>query len=597
MEECEMQTTESILHVMQTLGEKGEPVTRLYRQLYNEQLYVSAYSRLYRNDGALTPGATAETIDGMSLSKVRNIIEAIQTETYRWTPVRRTYIRRKDGRKRPLGIPTWSDKLVEEVIRLLLEAYYEPIFSSHSHGYRANRGCHTALGEIVTHWTGTVWFIEGDIKGCFDHIDHDRLMEILAKRIHDQRLLRFIRYRLESGIMEDWQYQRTYSGTPQGGVLSPLLANIYLHELDEYIETKLLPKWNRGKTRRMNSAYRAVVFQRRQAKSRGDIETFNHHTAAMRQLPSQDMHDPEYRRLKYVRYADDFLLGYVGTRAEAQAVLHDIEGFLHQSLKLQVSPQKSRITHAKTQCAQFLGYGVSVYANVSSKITGLRRSANGRVTLRLPERYVETQSREWEQNGSPRIDGKALHYSVEEALTYYQVRYRGVVNYYQYAVDVHELARLKYAMERSLVHTLASKLKISVSQVYRRYSGYVETDQQRYKVLQTRIEDPSSNKKRWFTWGGIPLRRRYLVNQTLQDHKQRGYQGSSELVARLLAHHCEVCGKETQELEGHHIHRMQDLERYSKWTPPPYWVFVMTARRRKTLFVCRECHHSIHSKR
>jgi len=592
-----MQTTESILHVMQTLGEKGEPVTRLYRQLYNEQLYVSAYSRLYRNDGALTPGATAETIDGMSLSKVRNIIGAIRTETYRWTPVRRTYIRRTDGRKRPLGIPTWSDKLVEEVIRMLLEAYYEPIFSKHSHGYRPNRGCHTALSEIVTHWTGTVWFIEGDIKGCFDHIDHDRLMQFLAKRVHDQRLLRFIRYRLEGGIMEDWQYQRTYSGTPQGGVLSPLLANIYLHELDEYIETQLLPAWNTGKARRMNSAYRAVVFQRRQAKKRGDIAAFNDYTVTMRQLPSQDMHDPGYRRLKYVRYADDFLLGCVGTKAEAQAVLNNIESFLNNHLHLQVSPEKSRITHAKTQCAHFLGYGVSVYANVSSKITGLRRSANGRVTLRLPERYVETESRAWEKNGSPRIDGKALNYSVEEALVYYQLRYRGIVNYYQYAVDVHELARLKYAMERSLVHTLASKLKISVSQVYRRYSSNIEIDQRRYKVLQTSSEDPSSGKKRWFTWGGVPLRRRHFVNQALQDNRQRGYQGSSELVARLLAQRCEVCGKETQELEGHHIHKMKDLERYSKWTPPPYWVFVMTARRRKTLFVCRECHHSIHSKR
>lgn len=592
-----MQTTESILRVMQTLGEKGVPLTRLYRQLYNEQLFISAYSRLYRNDGALTPGATTETIDGVSLSKVRNIIEAIRTETYRWTPVRRTYIRRKDGRKRPLGIPTWSDKLVEEVIRILLEAYYEPIFSTHSHGYRPSRGCHTALGEIVTHWTGTVWFIEGDIKGCFDHIDHDRLMQFLAKRVHDQRLLRFIRYRLESGIMEDWQYQSTYSGTPHGGVLSPLLANIYLHELDEYVETHLLPAWNTGKARRMNSAYRAVVFQRRQAKKRGDIAAFNRCTATMRQLPSQDMHDPAYRRLKYVRYADDFLLGYVGTKAEAQVVLNDIERFLNNQLHLQVSPEKSRITHAKTQRATFLGYGVSVYANVSSKITGLRRSANGRVTLRLPERYVETESREWEKNGNPRIDGKALHYSVEEALAYYQSQYRGIVNYHQYAVDVHELARLKYAMERSLVHTLASKLKISVSQVYRWYSRNVEIDQRHYKVLQTSVEDPSSGNTRWFTWGGVPLRRRHFVNQTLQDNRQRGYQGSSELVARLMAQRCEVCGKETQELEGHHIHRMKDLERYSRWTPPPYWVFVMTTRRRKTLFVCRECHHSIHGKR
>ena len=345
-----MQSTENIMHVMQTLGEKRTPLTRVYRQLYNENLYVSAYSRLYRNEGALTPGTTSETVDGMSLNKIRGIVEQLRTETYRWSPVRRHYIRRKDGRKRPLGLPTWRDKLVEEVIRIILSAYYEPIFSENSHGYRPNRGCHTALKQIVSHWTGTVWFIEGDISGCFDHIDHDKLMALLSRRIKDNRLLRLIRYRLESGIMEDWQYHGTYSGTPQGSVLSPLLANIYLHELDEFIESELLPEWNKGKQRRLNPEYRAVVFQRRQAKKKGDRDRYQAMTKAMRQLPSQDMFDPDFKRLKYVRYADDFLLGFIGTKAEAQELLRRIETFLGTTLNLSVSPDKSKVTHAKWRC-------------------------------------------------------------------------------------------------------------------------------------------------------------------------------------------------------------------------------------------------------
>jgi len=589
-----MQTTENIIHVMQTLGEKRAPLSRVYRQLFNENLYVSAYSCLYRNEGALTPGVTSETVDGMSLAKVHNIIERLRMETYRWSPVRRTYIARKDGRKRPLGLPTWSDKLVEEVIRIILSAYYEPIFSDNSHGYRPNRGCHTALQQIVSDWTGTVWFIEGDIRGCFDNIDHDTLMAILKQRITDNRLLRLIQHRIESGIMEDWQYHNTYSGTPQGSVLSPLLANIYLHELDHFIEQDLLPQWNQGKARSPNPAYRAVVYQRNQARKHGDEERFKAMTKAMRQLPIRDRFDPDFRRLKYVRYADDFLLGFIGTKAETLSILKQIEDFLGTTLKLAVSPGKSKVTHAQTQLAHFLGYGIGTYGNVPDKITEQRRSANGRIMLRLPEGYVEAKSREWEKGGKPKLDGKALSYSVEEAFDLYQTRYRGIVNYYQYAVDVHELARLKYAMELSLVHTLSAKLKISVSKIYRRYGTTIEVDGQRYKVLQRIVKDEEKDKTYMFTWGGIPLRRRYIVNVPLEDQKSYGYQGSSELVARLLANRCEVCGKETQELEGHHVHKLKDLEKRYQGKQMPYWVFVMTARRRKTLFLCRACHHQIH---
>jgi group II intron reverse transcriptase/maturase len=597
MEECEMQSTESIIHVMQTLGKKREPITRIYRQLWNKNLYISAYSRLYTNKGALTPGVTSETVDEMSLKKINKIVEALKQESYRWTAVRRHYIQRDNGRKRPLGIPTWSDKLVEEVIRILLEAYYEPIFSSHSHGYRPNLGCHTALQEVVSHWTGTVWFIEGDIKGCFDNINHERLLEILAQRIQDERLLRLIRYRLESGIMEDWQYHRNYSGTPQGGVLSPLLANIYLHELDEYIETKLLLFWNKGKTRRNNPEYRAIVFQRRQAKQRGDTKRYHELTLEMRQHPSQDMHDPNFRRLKYIRYADDFLLGFIGTKAEAESILKEIEAFLNVSLKLSVSPNKSKVSHAKQEGVQFLGYGIRVYENVENRIVNERRSANGRITLQLPQEYVEKKSLEWQKKGKPKIDGNALNYSVEEAIFYYQMRYRGIVNYYQYAVDVHELARLKYAMELSLVHTLSAKLKISVSKVYRKYSQYQMVNGYRYKVLQSIVTDEETGKKHVFTWGGVPLKRRLFVNKAIDDNILHGYQGSSELVARLLAHQCELCGKETEELEGHHINKVKDLPEQFKGKAVPRWAAVMIARKRKTLFVCRICHNEIHSKR
>ncbi|MBC8496771.1 MAG: hypothetical protein H8D37_03835 [Chloroflexi bacterium] len=594
-----MQTTENVICVMQTLGSKGEPLTRIYRQLYNENLYISAYSRLYANKGALTPGVTNETVDGMNLTKIRAIIAKLRRETYRWTPVRRRYRQRKDGKMRPLGLPTWSDKLLEEVIRILLEAHYEPIFSTHSHGYRQHRGCHTALQEIVTCWTGTAWFIEGDIKGCFDHINHDVLMAILAKHIQDKRLLRLLRYRLESGIMEDWQYRRTHSGTPQGGVLSPLLANIYLHELDNFIEEMLIPQWNKGKKRTHNRTYVSIRNKINTAKRHNDQQAAKEWTRALRQTPSQDMFDPDFRRLKYVRYADDFVLGFIGNKAEAQEILAQIEIFLGQTLRLQMSKSKSKITHAKSDYARFLGYDIGAYGNVVDKITqnhrGKRRSANGRIILRLPANYVEERCREWQKKGKPRINGLAITYSVEESFTRYQTQFRGIVNYYQYAVDVHELARLKYAMEQSLVHSLAAKLKISVSKVYRKYRARITVNEQSYTVLQSVVRN-ENGRELTFTWGGIPLKRRRMFSMPIRDQIAYGYQGRSELVARMLATKCELCGKETNELEGHHVKKLADLPKKWRKGRTPQWALAMIARRRKTLFVCKPCHVRIHTK-
>lgn len=586
-----MQTTENVISVMQTLGSKGEPLTRLYRQLYNENLYISAYSRLYANKGALTPGATAETVDGMSISKIRKIIAQLRTETYRWTPVRRCYRQKKDGKKRPLGLPTWSDKLLEEVIRLLLDAYYEPIFSPHSHGYRQGRGCHTALQEIVTKWHGTAWFLEGDIRGCFDQLDHQVLLDLLGKRIKDNRLLRLIRYRLESGILEDWQYQRSYSGAPQGGVLSPLLANIYLYELDEFVQNTLLPQWNRGGARRKaNPAYRALVnkvYLARKSEERQPIQKWR---KAMRQLPSIDVFDPNFRRLRYVRYADDFLLGFIGSKAEAQEILAQIKTFLGETLHLQMSKKKSKVTHAKTKYARFLGYDIGVYGNVPS-----RRNANGSICLRLPAGYVARRSREWQKNGKPKINGLAMAYSAEEALLSYQMQFRGIVNYYQYAVDVSALTRLKYAMERSLVSTLATKFRVSTSKIYRRYRAKMRVNGYTYEVLQSTITR-DDGKELTFTWGGIPLRRRRFFTEPLDDKVAYGYQGRSEIVARMSATKCELCGCETDELEGHHVKKLADLPKRWKKEPPPQWAVAMIARRRKTLFVCKTCHSRIHAK-
>ena len=374
-----MRTAETVLNVIRERGERGLPLEDIYRLLYNRELYLRAYGRLYSNQGAMTKGTTAETVDGMSLAKIDRIIDALRFERFRWTPVRRVNLPKPNGGTRPLGIPTWTDKLLQEVIRMILEAYYEPQFSDRSHGFRPDRGCHTALSNVTTHWTGVRWFVEGDIKGCFDNIDHDVLLSVLDEKLHDNRFLRLLRYLLKAGYVEDWKYGRTLSGTPQGGVVSPILANIYLDRLDQFVETVLIPAHTQGTARRRNRQWGALSTRLAYHRKRGNHSLAKALRQEMQQLPSGDPYDPGYRRLRYVRYADDFVLGFIGPKAEAEQIKESLEKFLHESLKLELSKEKTLITHATSQAARFLGYElINQQANTKHDQSGRRSIKWGR---------------------------------------------------------------------------------------------------------------------------------------------------------------------------------------------------------------------------
>lgn len=352
-----MRTAQTILTIIQDRGKRKLPLERVYKMLFHRELYLAAYAKLYSNSGAMTKGTTEETVDGMSVQKIDRIIEALRTETYQWTPVKRVYIPKKNGKKRPLGLPVWSDKLVQEVIRMILEAYYEPQFSEHSHGFRPKRGCHTALQEIRM-WKGTKWFIEGDISSYFDTIDHDVLLNILRSNFHDGRFIRLIQNLLKAGYLEDWKYHKTISGTPQGGIVSPILANIYLNEFDNWIEKVMLEKYNIGKRKQSNPEYNRFNAEIAKCYAVGDTETARKLKIQRRNVPSVDTHDDNYRRLRYVRYADDYILGFTGPKSEAEEIKTEIGKYLSNELKLTLSAEKTLITHAATKAARFLNYEI-----------------------------------------------------------------------------------------------------------------------------------------------------------------------------------------------------------------------------------------------
>jgi len=590
-----MRNADDVLNVIRERGSKGLPLEDVYRLLYKPSLYLRAYGRIYRNDGAMTRGTTQETVDGMSLEKINEIIEAIRFERYRWTPVRRVEIPKpkQPGKTRPLGIPSWSDKLLQEVMRSILEAYYEPQFSEHSHGFRPERGCHTALIEIARTWWGTKWFIEGDIKGCFDNIDHTILLSILQEKIQDNRFLRLVEYLLKAGYMERWDYRPTLSGTPQGGIISPILSNICLDRLDRYVEQTLLPEYTRGDRRRENPEYRKTRTQVQKARRHGKHEEADHWRKESQKLSSVDPEDPNYRRLHYARYADDFLLGLTGPKAEAEEIKDKLTTFLRDHLKLELSADKTLITHALNDKAKFLGYEiVSRQANDKHDHRG-HRCINGTIGLRIPARVIEERCALYMRNGKAYHRTELMKDDDFTIVSRYQCEYRGYVQYYQLAENVAWLEKLRWVMETSLLKTLASKHNTSVQKIGKKLQSTVQTNDGPRKCLKV-IQQRTGKSELVAYFGGLPLRRK--IAATLKDQATYRYTPDrSELAIRLLAQVCEICGA-TENLQVHHIRKLADLKREGR-AERPYWVQVMSARKRKTLVLCQPCHTDLHTGR
>jgi len=336
----------------------GHKVRRVFQLMTNHpDLWVTVADGISRNRGANTPGVDGQTHRDLS-GRFAEIAERLRVDEYRPLPTRRVYIPKKNGKFRPLGIPTATDKLVQAMAARLLTEIYEPVFSDHSHGFRKGRSCHTALDEVKHNWNGTKWIIEADIRGCFDNIDHDVLMELLAKRIEDRRFLKLIRSFLQAGYLEDWVYHRTYSGTPQGGTVSPILANIYLHELDEWLKQKACT-FNQGKGRAKNpdakwryGRYQRTLYRARELKEMGQPEkaeelatTIKQRWEEYLQCPPSETHDPNFRRMRFVRYADDFVISIIGAKTDAQHVLDELNAFMAQTQKVELAAEKTGIVH------------------------------------------------------------------------------------------------------------------------------------------------------------------------------------------------------------------------------------------------------------
>jgi group II intron reverse transcriptase/maturase len=586
-----------LLAILSKMAQKPEvKFGKLYQKLYNVELWLMAYERIASKPGNMTAGADGSTVDGMGMELITRTIADLKASRYKPNPVRRIYIEKANGKLRPIGIPGFTDKLLQTVVKLILEAIYEPTFSEASHGFRPNRSCHTALTQ-VKRMMGVRWWVEGDIAGFFDNLCHETLLRILSKRITDRRLLHLIKQFLRAGYVENWQYNQTYSGTPQGGNLSPILSNIYLNELDQRMADKI-QEFNGGKKRRKRREYRRICKQRRQAKKKarqtGDWTVYKALTKEMLETQASQPLDPDFRRMYYCRYADDFLVGIIGSKEEAEAVKEWLGTYLEEELQLELSAEKTLVTHAENR-VRFLGYDIKRGDNkrkvkVSRKQGAcIQRTCMQRLTLLVPRDKCEAFAKEYGQRqgwqGRERIH--LFHLSELETLMIYNAEIRGFLGYYALADNLTSVASsILWLTTTSFLKTLAAKRRSTLRKVARSLkrgpNRYVIPFKKRDGTVKEYVLVASTRQieRKEVTYGEVDV-----IPSTWK------YRGRTELGRRLQAHRCEWCGAKEGPIEVHHVRKLKDLKGKRAWERQ------MIARRRKTMVLCRACHVDLHAGR
>ena len=595
------------LEALGTLSQQGKRLNGLFRLMENPILWDEAYANIYANAGATTKGVDEVTLDGFSKERVQSIIQRLKDGTYHFKPVRRTYIPKANGKKRPLGISSGDDKLVQEVVRSILERIYEPVFEDSSHGFRPGQSPHTALDQVEREWTAVKWLVDMDLQSYFDTIPHEVLISLLEKRIGDKRFIDLIKAMLKAGYLEDWTYHTTFSGVPQGSIVSPILANVVLHELDLYMKD-LKRQFDRGRRRKGNQVYISYSQEIARLRKMYDLlkgkeentqklqeikRTIESLKQQRQQVPSGDPFDKGYKRLYYCRYADDFVIGVIGSKADAEAIRQDVTRYLEETLHLTISKEKSHIRHSK-QGTMFLGYRLKTYTG--KRVIRVKRGSRHTTYLSMAERlqlqippeklqaYCLTKKYGNYQTLKTRDKPEWINLSDAEIIVAYNAELRGLANYYALAMNAkRDMSKLAYLWKGSLLKTLARKHKSSMCKMAKRlktdhgYALHIKEEKQIRVIRVFGLKDlkppPPRDPK-------MDLEPKVLIWTLCR----------SELIRRLHAEQCEYCGTKEGPFEVHHIRKMKDVAQGKH-----LWQQMMAARHRKTLILCLPCHHQLHA--
>ena len=657
-------------------------VKNLYSLLYYNEIWYLAYQNIYSNKGAFTKGSDdSDTLDNFDKERISKIIASLKDMSYQCKPARRINIPKANGSTRPLSIPCGTDKLVQEACRIILEAIYEPKFSDSSHGFRPGRSCHTALQKVST-WTSTKWWIEFDIKGCFDNIDHDILISLLEIKIYDQRFLELIRKFLKAGYIDNFQYHKTYSGTPQGGIISPILANIYLDKLDKFIDnecfktndntiknaisqeyTMLKSIMHEGSKRilkykgkyenavtfikeniankmfskeinelfkecfelntnkeyptlqtrcikiqkiagldryKLYDAFKVFEYEEKLNRAKSEVEE----AANKRKNVRATEFNPEFERLHYVRYADDFILGYIGNKENAEKIFSKIKQFIETNLNLNISDEKSKIKYG-IEGIIYLGYKVEMSKYDGSKTT--RRYEDGKEVkmlrsigtpvFKVPvENAIKFVSKnKYGSYTENKSESKTVlqNFDEIEIIKQYNSELRGLIQYYKHAVNgKHIIGKVQWLWQYSLAKTLAAKHKCSTAQLFKKKIIKVKVDRlNKFKTWYIEKNEISIDVFNIRTVEHVKMFKSKYTTNTIDIEASWQINFRNSAVQKLIANECEICCITNKDvmIELHHPNQIKNIPKLI-----PYWDKVRRIRNRKTIAVCHDCHNKIH---
>lgn len=550
--------------------------TDVYKLMYNTKLFEIAYNKLKSKPENMTPGITPTTLDGFSIEVIHELIEKLKDESFKFSPGRRVMIPKASGGERPLTVAPPRDKIVQEVMRMILETIFEPSFSPNSHGFRPGKGCHTALKQIYTTFGVATWYIEGDISKCFDSFDHEILMGIISKRIKDDRFLRLIRKALKAGYFEFGEYKHSIIGTPQGSIISPILCNIYLNEFDKFVE-ELIQSFAVGTKPRGNPTW--ISYNNKKRRSKTIQEKVKWHKLLLA-IPSKDPLDPNFKKLVFVRYADDWILGVRGSYADCVSLLTKLRIFLLEELKLNLSDKKTLITNANKEKALFLS--TKIFRSRHQLLTrthGFASRIGKEIRMEIPLTKVmkKLEEAKFIKNGESTPRYLWMHNTKDQIIALYNSVYRGITNYYSFAHNLGKVSGfIHMILKSSCAKLLAAKFSMNSQQkILVKFGKDLKGSDNLAFVNATYKNQP---------WNFKVASKSKSSDGITDNGLLRTLYAESISIASLEGLTCSVCDSDYR-VEMHHVRKLKDLNpKLSKLDA------LMVKRRRKQIPLCRACH-------